>query len=297
MFGGWLLAGLIALAFSGCGDKGYYTGKEYNDSTLLGLVGDSTAVFVQQLYKEYCEQEGLLDGYICQDKSGTPYIRIKNFYTDSLVWETDKMVDFYDAFSLIGDTAVFAYHNKEIIIWNLNDKTVTQTGTLKFSGCSLEYPNDYNFSAPRIRPWTDGKYVMLREDNYIDSCAYGILDLEKKTVVGESWSEETEWLKACDDYMAQNGNVFCTWSLLDSLGQKKEGLTLLKNAILSDTLRFSNNYGFNENRYVESKWLGSIVSVSLLAKDNRLLRIDFDKSKIDTLFPILWTNDYQITEE
>jgi hypothetical protein len=279
MFGGWLLAGLIALAFSGCAKEttsdGYSVG-------MIGFTGDSLIVYSVQLIESTCKENVLGDE--CDDDNRGTAIAVNNFYTQDSIWRSDYENTF-DVYDMVDDSTVVAFSgaNSAFYKWTLKGP-MEKMGTFSWTGC------DMRNNVGSIRPWKDSQWRLSRANSYSDSCSFALVDVENREITG--YYEPDEYRQKCTDAWYSNGRTFCLGTVENriSAGLFLYGLYIIDDTFVTDTLWFNDENGFDSNANCSPgiSYENEYILMSCSHNYRSLLKIDYEQTKIDTTFPIVW---------
>jgi len=281
-FGGWLLAGLIALAFSGCAEEttsdGFYQG-------FIGFTNDSLIVYSVQLTESTCKENVLGDE--CSDHDRETAIAINNFYTQDSIWRSDYETTF-DVYDMVDDSTVVAFlgANSAFYKWTLNG-SMEKMGTFSWIGC------DMRNNVGSIRPWKDGQWRLSRVNTYSDSCSFALVDVENREITG--YYEPDEYRQKCTDAWYSNGRTFCLGTLRTDLSSSQYlyGMFLSDDSSRSDSLWFNDENGFDSNACSPGiSYENEYILMSCSHNYRSLLKIDYKQTKIDTTFPIVWLDGF-----
>jgi len=277
-FGGWLLAGLIALAFSGCAEEttsdGYYHG-------LVGFTDDSLVVYSVQLTESTCKENVLGDE--CSDHDRGTAIAVNNFYTQDSIWRSDYETTF-DVYDMVDDSTIVAFSgaNSAFYKWTLNG-SMEKMGTFSWTGC------DMRNNVGSIRPWKDGQWRLSRADSYSDSCSFALVNVENREITG--YYEPDEYQQKCNDAWFLDGKTYCIGTVekdtvISYNVRYLVGTFIRDNELNADTLWFENNYGFDYNGSPSISFRNDYIL--LYFNDFRLLKLDYKQTKFDLSYPIVW---------
>ena len=238
-----VIAGLIS-----CSGTEEWWDSERNVGWVVGIVNDSLAL--RTSHRTFHSQTGgamfgmisadASESYIVKNHGGLHLVNYRSkqpvVWSDTVNWETNIIGQVTDSMVYGGDLW------NEIVLWKIGEKP--KKIKPKWSGnCAFRLRKS---SIPdfRVRPWRDGKFLLLGKTptNQLraDTCQYAILDTStSEAVLSRFNSEEEAWLSECRDIRYSNNQIIC----LQSAGGQ---IDTVVNAELSDSKNINGNLEFTE---------------------------------------------------
>ena len=279
-----LLLPLLAVTLQGCGGcaNGYEYMRTYNEIRGVGIVSDTTVVFLEVVI-ELWEYEGAFgsgggnEHRLRELNLNLADIRFEKIYWSKKITPADNYGHL--KFDIIDSTLFFytksgVYEEKNlykidrIAVVNMDDKFHrSEKIELKYNEIGLKGYGWEDWDNQKVRPWKDGLILAYRAGA---TSPYALLDTAVGTM--ELWqpSGEFEWLNECEDFKWSSVGGLCLKNMSDA-----PGFVLLKNGV--DTLAVGHrgiSPHFNGNSIVSATFVYLISGHGLIPEKPLDIRAD-----------------------
>lgn len=183
------------------------------------------------------------ESYSVKDNGGLHLVNYRSkqpvVWSDTVNWETNIIGQVTDSMVYGGDL------ENGIVLWKIGEKP--KKIKPKWSGdCAFRLRKS---SLPdfRVRPWRDGKFLLLgntpTKSIRADTCQYAILDTTtSEAVLNRFNNKEEAWLSECMDIRYSNNQIIC----LQINESERKQLDIIVNGELSDSKKNNEEVQFTE---------------------------------------------------
>lgn len=231
---GLLLAGLMALFLSGCGEVNFEWGGRSSAGLLVTIVDDSLALLNTVRGWSQCEERFM--GYSeCINGNDNLGLFLVNYREKKpVLWGDTLDYTFSLSKGFYRDSSVFYYKGDGTFgFWKIGEKPRDVRKWKWQSPCSAfgEY------SLRNARPWRDGN-VLIRG---VTGCPYSVLDTATGNISELTFDGENAWLaeSECDDITYLDGKVVCLQPIFE---RKRYGVYLIEDNNMVDSLVWDNSF-------------------------------------------------------
>lgn len=183
------------------------------------------------------------ESYSVKDNGGLHLVNYRSkqpvVWADTVNWETNLIGQVTDSMVYGGDLW------NEIVLWKIGEKP--KKIKPKWSGDCAFKLRESSLPDFRVRPWRDGKFLLLgntpTKSIRADTCQYAILDTTtSEAVLNRFNNKEEAWLSECMDIRYSNNQIIC----LQINESERKQLDIIVNGELSDSKKNNEEVQFTE---------------------------------------------------
>lgn len=218
---GWLLAlGLVAISLVGCTQTDFSWNGGRTALGIRAIVNDSLALQSScHGWRKSVEHPLSMDDM--DDSEGCDHegLHLVNYRSkQAFVW-SDTINEFAYIGGQLSDSVVFGGDYATFVsFWKIGQKPVSRKIKSWTGSCSPSVVKNNESPDYQIRPWRDGKFLMLGASTKAggDTCQYAVLDTSTGTVVQSRFANSDAWLAECEDITYLGGKVLCLKARIQS---------------------------------------------------------------------------------
>ena len=241
-----VIAGLVS-----CSRTEEWWDSERTVGWVVGIVNDSLAL--RTSHRTFHSQTGGMifgmvsadasESYSVKDNGGLHLVNYRSkqpvVWSDTVNWETNIIGQVTDSMVYGGDLW------NEIVLWKIGEKP--KKIKPKWSGDCAFKLRESSLPDFRVRPWRDGKFLLLgntpTKSIRADTCQYAILDTTtSEAVLNRFNNKEEAWLSECMDIRYSNNQIIC----LQINESERKQLDIIVNGELSDSKKNNEEVQFTE---------------------------------------------------
>jgi len=241
-----VIAGLVS-----CSRTEEWWDSERTVGWVVGIVNDSLAL--RTSHRTFHSQTGGMifgmvsadasESYSVKDNGGLHLVNYRSkqpvVWADTVNWETNLIGQVTDSMVYGGDLW------NEIVLWKIGEKP--KKIKPKWSGDCAFKLRESSLPDFRVRPWRDGKFLLLgntpTKSIRADTCQYAILDTTtSEAVLNRFNNKEEAWLSECMDIRYSNNQIIC----LQINESERKQLDIIVNGELSDSKKNNEEVQFTE---------------------------------------------------
>lgn len=247
----YLYVTLVSLFLISCSRTEEWWDSERTVGWVVGIVNDSLAL--RTSHRTFHSQTGGMifgmvsadasESYSVKDNGGLHLVNYRSkqpvVWADTVNWETNLIGQVTDSMVYGGDLW------NEIVLWKIGEKP--KKIKPKWSGDCAFKLRESSLPDFRVRPWRDGKFLLLgntpTKSIRADTCQYAILDTTtSEAVLNRFNNKEEAWLSECMDIRYSNNQIIC----LQINESERKQLDIIVNGELSDSKKNNEEVQFTE---------------------------------------------------
>jgi len=295
----WFLGRLLALVvvgLAGCTQTDFNWNGGRTALGIRAIVNDSLALQSschgwRKSVEHPLSMDDMDDSEGC-DHEGLHLINYRS--KQAFVW-SDTINEFAYIGGQLSDSVVFGGDYVTFVsFWKIGQNPVSRNIKSWTGSCSPSVVKNNESPDYQIRPWRDGKFLVLGASTKAggDTCQYAVLDTSTGTVVQSRFSGDDAWMVDCEDIKYLGGKAAC----LRRTKNHRCGIDIVMDKTITDTLRLD-SCGFISGEEHVALWYGTFAVLHPFQNYNRwsygfglIKKVIADKWVLS--FPETWLTDW-----
>ena len=222
--------------------------RSRDGGAIRGIVNDSLALVESWRCYTTTTEEGM--SVVYEDGCANPGLHLVNYRAKETVLWGDTVGYSVGTASQLTDSILIYFGGTVPYLWKVGQKPMKLAPWNETGSCS------YYITPSRIRPWSDGKLLVLADyiPDVASACQYGLWDTATGELAMAHFSSEDAWMADCEDISYFDGEAVC----LRKSTTATCGIDMVVNNEVVDSLRMDSCKFLNEH---VASWMGSYIRI------------------------------------